>query len=44
MLHAWRIGLTHPITGVPLEFTAPLPADFLAVAAAHHIHLPPEIR
>lgn len=28
MLHAHRIGFTHPFTDEPLEFTAPLPADF----------------
>ncbi len=26
-LHAWRIAFVHPLTGAPLEFTAPLPAD-----------------
>lgn len=26
-LHAHRLRLTHPISGEPLEFTAPLPAD-----------------
>lgn len=28
MLHAWRLELTHPITGQPLALTAPLPEDF----------------
>lgn len=26
-LHAWRLALAHPMTGEPLELTAPLPAD-----------------
>jgi len=26
-LHAWQLGLDHPATGEPLEFTAPLPED-----------------
>ena len=30
MLHAWKLGFLHPRTGQPLEFCAPLPADFLA--------------
>ena len=30
-LHARRIKLAHPATGEPIEFTAPLPADLLAV-------------
>lgn len=29
MLHAWTLGFVHPRTGAPLEFRAPLPADFL---------------
>jgi 23S rRNA pseudouridine1911/1915/1917 synthase len=30
MLHAWKIKFTHPRTGVSLEFTGPLPPEFLA--------------
>lgn len=30
LLHAWTLGFNHPRTGVPLEFRAPLPPDFLA--------------
>ena len=30
MLHAWKLGFTHPRTGQAREFCAPLPADFLA--------------
>jgi 23S rRNA pseudouridine1911/1915/1917 synthase len=33
-LHAARLALVHPITGEPLEFTAPLPADFERMLAA----------
>ena len=28
MLHAWRLGLSHPETGRWMEFEAPLPRDF----------------
>jgi 23S rRNA pseudouridine1911/1915/1917 synthase len=28
MLHAWRLGFTHPRTGESQQFEAPLPADF----------------
>jgi len=28
MLHAWRLGFTHPRTGQRLTFTAPLPEEF----------------
>ena len=28
LLHAYRLQLNHPITGVPLDFTAPPPEDF----------------
>jgi 23S rRNA pseudouridine1911/1915/1917 synthase len=30
MLHAARLGFTHPVTGKTVEFTAPLPEDFKA--------------
>ena len=30
MLHAWTLGFVHPRTGLPMEFRAPIPADFLA--------------
>jgi hypothetical protein len=33
MLHAERISLAHPVTGVPLLIRAPLPADFPALEA-----------
>ena len=28
MLHAWKLGFTHPRTGKRLDFTAPIPPDF----------------
>jgi 23S rRNA pseudouridine1911/1915/1917 synthase len=28
MLHAWRLGLNHPVTGEPLGFEAPVPPEF----------------
>ncbi|MEI8235232.1 MAG: RluA family pseudouridine synthase [Verrucomicrobiota bacterium] len=33
MLHAWRLGFTHPRTGAWMEFQAPLPQDFLDAGA-----------
>ena len=27
-LHAWRLGLVHPVTRQPMQWEAPLPADF----------------
>jgi 23S rRNA pseudouridine1911/1915/1917 synthase len=30
MLHAWQLGFVHPRTGVEVNCTAPIPADFLA--------------
>ena len=30
MLHAWKLGFSHPRTGKDLDFTAPIPPDFLA--------------
>ena len=29
MLHAWKLGFTHPTTARRMDFTAPIPADFL---------------
>lgn len=39
MLHAFALGLTHPITGEPLHFECPPPQDFLdtALALSHSI-------
>lgn len=33
-LHAWRLALAHPLTGEPLHWEAPLPADFAALLAS----------
>lgn len=33
-LHAWRIRFDHPVTGVRMTITAPLPADFAAALDA----------
>jgi len=30
-LHAWRLELTHPVSGAPLAFDSPLPADLCAL-------------
>jgi 23S rRNA pseudouridine1911/1915/1917 synthase len=30
MLHAWKLGFTHPRTGARMDFQAPVPPDFLA--------------
>jgi 23S rRNA pseudouridine1911/1915/1917 synthase len=30
-LHAWRLAFRHPISGAPIEITAPLPPDILAL-------------
>ncbi len=30
MLHAWKLGFTHPRTGKPMQFQAPIPDDFVA--------------
>lgn len=32
-LHAWRLGFRHPVTGLALEFQAPLPADMRSALA-----------
>ena len=34
MLHAWRIGLTHPVTEKMVSFEAPIPSDMQAVITA----------
>jgi 23S rRNA pseudouridine1911/1915/1917 synthase len=32
-LHAWRLGLVHPVTRQPMQWEAPLPADFAVLLA-----------
>jgi 23S rRNA pseudouridine1911/1915/1917 synthase len=31
LLHAWQLGFTHPRSGVPVSWEAPLPEDFRGV-------------
>jgi 23S rRNA pseudouridine1911/1915/1917 synthase len=33
-LHAWRLALVHPLTRRPMQWRAPLPADFAALLAS----------
>jgi 23S rRNA-/tRNA-specific pseudouridylate synthase len=33
MLHAWRLRLTHPVTGAVLQGEAPLPDDMQQMIA-----------
>jgi 23S rRNA pseudouridine1911/1915/1917 synthase len=33
-LHAWRVGLIHPVTGTPLEIEAPVPDDLEGLLTA----------
>jgi 23S rRNA pseudouridine1911/1915/1917 synthase len=33
-LHAWRLAFVHPVSGKPLEFRAPIPADLAAALGA----------
>jgi 23S rRNA pseudouridine1911/1915/1917 synthase len=32
-LHAWRLGLIHPVTKRPMQWESPLPTDFAALVA-----------
>jgi 23S rRNA pseudouridine1911/1915/1917 synthase len=41
LLHAWHLGFRHPRTGDALAFSAPPPADFLAVCAGAGLEPPP---
>jgi len=42
LLHAWRLELDHPRTGMRLSFMAPPPPDFLDALAAMGIPVPDE--
>jgi 23S rRNA pseudouridine1911/1915/1917 synthase len=33
-LHAWKLAITHPLTGAPMTFEAPLPADVAGLLSA----------
>ena len=37
MLHAWRLGFTHPRTGVRMNFLSPIPADFIEAGVPAHL-------
>ncbi len=41
LLHAWHLGFRHPRDGRALAFSAPPPADFLAVCEAAGLVVPP---
>lgn len=30
LLHAWKLGLRHPVTGLSMEWTAPIPQDIVS--------------
>jgi 23S rRNA pseudouridine1911/1915/1917 synthase len=42
-LHAWRLGLRHPVTGAPMTFTAPIPADMGGLLAAASLRAPADL-
>jgi len=43
-LHAWRLGLIHPMTRRPLHWESPLPADFAALLQAlRHRTVKPDV-
>ncbi|HAB82809.1 MAG TPA: RNA pseudouridine synthase, partial [Sutterella wadsworthensis] len=33
-LHAWKLRFAHPVTGEPVDITAPLPEELSAVISA----------
>ncbi len=37
MLHAWKLGFTHPRTGVPLSLVSPIPADFVEAGVSSQL-------
>jgi 23S rRNA pseudouridine1911/1915/1917 synthase len=39
-LHARRLALKHPVTGAPMEFVAPVPADIASLLDAAGLQLP----
>ena len=40
MLHAWRLRLTHPTLGIPIDIKAPLPDDFRGLLESAGLELP----
>ena len=41
MLHAWKLAFRHPVSNKSMQFSAPLPSDFLEALAALGISAPP---
>jgi 23S rRNA pseudouridine1911/1915/1917 synthase len=39
-LHAWRLGIRHPVSGEPMTFTAPVPPDMVGLLSAAGISDP----
>jgi 23S rRNA pseudouridine1911/1915/1917 synthase len=39
-LHAWRLGIRHPLSGEPMRFTAPVPEDLEALLGAARLPVP----
>jgi len=39
-LHAWRLGIRHPLSGEPMTFTAPVPGDLAALLDVAGLPLP----
>jgi 23S rRNA pseudouridine1911/1915/1917 synthase len=40
-LHAWRVSLSHPVTGAPMVIVAPVPDDMRALIEAADLRVPP---
>ena len=40
-LHAWKLSLSHPVSGIEMEFCAPLSSNFTRFAQAQHLTEPP---
>ncbi len=39
-LHAWRLGIRHPVSGAPMTFTAPVPSDMAGLISAARLEAP----
>jgi 23S rRNA pseudouridine1911/1915/1917 synthase len=39
-LHAWRLELDHPVSGVRLQMASPVPADILGLLDALNLPVP----
>jgi len=42
-LHAWRLAFTHPVTGLPVDLQADLPADLQALLAVTGLRYNPQL-